>query len=110
MAMSKETEEKLQQLQMFEQNLQNFIVQKQTLQMQLAEIENALGELEKSTTSYRIIGNIMVMSPKEEITKDITQKKEMAELRIKTIEKQEQMIRERAQKLQNEVLGEMKEE
>lgn len=108
MSLSKETEEKLQQLQLFEQNLQTFIMQKQTLQMGLAEVESAIGELEKTKKAFRIIGNIMVDADKEELKQELTSRKETSELRIKTIEKQEKMIRERAQKLQNEVLGDIK--
>ncbi len=110
MAITKETEEKLQQLQIYEQNLQGFMIQKQTMQMQLVELENALAEIDKSETAYRIIGNIMVCARKDELKKDLEAKKETSGLRIKTIEKQEALIRERAEKLQNEVLGNIKEE
>ncbi|MBI3033779.1 prefoldin subunit beta [Candidatus Woesearchaeota archaeon] len=110
MAVSKDTEEKIQQLQIFEQNLQNLMLQKQAMQMQLVESESALGELEKTGTAYRIIGSIMVSSDKDELKSLLGGKKETTELRIKTIEKQEKLIRERATKLQKEVLGEIKEE
>ncbi len=110
MTISKETEEKIQQLQLFEQNLQNFIMQKQTMQMQIVELESALDELKKTETAYRIVGNIMVKANKEELVKDLESKKEVSALRVKTIEKQEAMIRERAAKIQTEVLGEIKEE
>ncbi len=110
MTISKETEEKIQQLQLFEQNLQNFIMQKQTMQMQVVELESALDELKKTDTAYRIVGNIMVKANKEELIKDLESKKEVSALRIKTIEKQETLIRERAAKIQKEVLGEIKEE
>lgn len=110
MAIPKEAEEKLQQLQLFEQNLQNFMMQKQALQMQLVEAESALEELKDASTAYRIIGNIMVKAEKEELTIELASKKETTELRIKAIEKQEAMLRERATKLQQEVLGALKDE
>ena len=41
-------ENKIAQLQMIEQNIQNVLMQKQTFQSQLIEVENALEEIEKS--------------------------------------------------------------
>ena len=107
--MNDKTQEKIGKMQLLEQNIQNFMMQKQQFQMQLVEIESALEELDKSDTSYKIIGNIMVLSNKDELKKDLDSKKEMVELRIKTIEKQEKGIKEKAQELQKEVLNDMKE-
>ena len=106
--LSKEQEEKIAQLQMFEQNIQGFLMQKQSLQAQLIELESALKELDSTDTPYRIIGNIMVKTKKEDLKKDLGQKKEMVELKIKSLEKQEDRIKERAKKTQSEVLEGMK--
>ena len=52
-----ETEKKIAQLQVLEQNLQNFLLQKQAFQTQLVEIDNALEEVGKNNSAlYRIIG------------------------------------------------------
>ena len=63
----KETEKKISQLQMMEQSMQGFLMQKQQFQGQLVEIESALKELEKSKEAYKIVGNIMVSSDKKEL-------------------------------------------
>jgi prefoldin beta subunit len=110
MEMTKETQEKIGQLQMIEQNLQNLLAQRQQFQAQMVEIESALRELETSKTAYKIVGNIMVSSDKESLQKDLKEKKEMAEIRIRTLEKQEKQLKEKAQKIQQEVLGKIKEE
>jgi len=110
MAMTKETEAKLQELQMIEQNINNFSMQKQSFQMELIEAESALSELAKVSSAYRIIGNIMVLSSKEDVEKELSSKKEIVELRLATIEKQETKLKEKAAKLQKDVLGEMKEQ
>jgi len=107
--MNKETEEKIGRMQMIEQNMQNFLLQKQQLQSQLVEANSALEELETAETAYKIIGNVMVLSKKDELKKDLESKKEMIDLKIKAIEKQESELKEKAQKLQKEVLSEMKE-
>ena len=76
-----------------EQNLQNFIMQKQKFQTQLFEIENALKELKNTKDkTYKIVGTVMIASKKEELIKELKEKKSIVELRIKTIEKQEKTI------------------
>ena len=92
-----------------EQNLQGFLLQKQTIQTQVLEIDSALNELEKTDTSYKIIGNIMVKTEKETLKKDLNDKKEMLNLKMKTIEKQEDKIKENVQSTQQDVLSMMKE-
>ena len=109
MEMKKETQEKIQQLQLYEQNIQQFLMQKQQFQSQLIEFESALSELENVKNAYKIVGNIMVMGETGDMKKDLKQKKEMVELRIKNLEKQEDSIKEKTEVLQKEVLGEMKE-
>lgn len=105
--MKKETEEKINQLQNIEQNINTLIAQKQQFQSQNLEIENALSQIEKTDRVFRIIGNIMVESTKEEAKKDLDEKKEVLQLRLKTIEKQEEKLRQKATELQQEVLKEM---
>lgn len=109
MSVDKETEKNIQQLQLLEQNLQALLAQKQKFQANLIEVESAAKELETTDTAYRIIGNIMVRTEKEELKKDVENKKELLNLRIKTIEKQENSIREKAQKIQKTILGELNE-
>ncbi|MEM2131417.1 MAG: prefoldin subunit beta [Candidatus Woesearchaeota archaeon] len=105
--MKKETEEKISQLQNIEQNINTLIGQKQQFQSQNLEIENALSQIETTERVFRIIGNIMVESTKEESKKDLNEKKEVIALRLKTIEKQEEKLRQKANELQQEVLKEM---
>jgi len=105
---SKETEQKINQLQMFEQSLQNLLVQKQQFQSQLVEIESALKELDGSKEAYKIVANIMVSTKKEDLKKELDEKKESLTLRITTLEKQEKTIKEKAEKLQKEVMESMK--
>ena len=104
---SKESENKLGQLQMIEQSMQNLLMQKQQFQLQQVEIEAALKELENVDEAYKIIGNIMVLSKKADLNSELKSKKEIIELRMKHMEKQENQLREKASKLQNEVLKEM---
>ena len=104
----KEIERKINQLQLVEQSLQNLLMQKQQLQLQLVEIESALKELETAREAYKIISNIMVSSKKEDLKKDLNSKKEIAEMRVKNLEKQEDQLKEKAKKLQSEVIKNIK--
>lgn len=107
---SKELQEAIQRLQLFEQNIQAIALQKQQFQTQLFELEAALKELESATVAYKIIGGIMVSSSPALLKKELSQKKELFELRLQNIEKQEKQLKERAKKLQEEVLAGIKTE
>jgi prefoldin beta subunit len=106
--MEKETQEKIQQLQMIEQGMQNFLMQKQQIQAQIIEIESALKELENTEESFKIVGNIMVKADKETLKKDLTAKKEVLDLRIKSVEKQEKEMKDKASAMQSEVMKNLK--
>lgn len=93
---------------MFEQNLQAILVQKQNFQVQLLEIDSALDEMEKSKEHYKIVGNIMVKTEKDELKKDLQSKKELLDLRIKNLAKQESQLKEQAVKIQEDILKELK--
>lgn len=104
-----DVQEKMQELQMMQQRLSIFTAQKQQLQLQLAEVENALGELGKvNPPVYKLIGEILVERPLEELKKDLQEKKEEADLRIRTLEKQELKSREKAQELQKSITEALK--
>jgi prefoldin beta subunit len=109
MKVSKETQDKIQELQAFEQNLQQIVIQKQAFQLELNETENALSEVSKTKDDvFRIVGQIMLKADKHETEKELQEKKEILNLRLKSIEKQESSFRERAEKLRTELLKEIK--
>ncbi len=103
------TEEKLQRLQIYEQSLQNLLMQKQQFQGQQAEIDTALKALEQSEESYRIIGNIMVKTDRKGLIDDLALKSSALALRLSTLERQESGIKEKAEALQQEIMKSMKE-
>ncbi|HSU72530.1 MAG TPA: prefoldin subunit beta [Candidatus Binatia bacterium] len=103
-----DAQEQLQRLQMLDQTVQQLVAQKQQFQSQLYELESALKEIMTAPQAYKIIGSVMVASNKEDLKKDLDQKKELVELRIKTFEKQETQMREKLKSLQEDVLKSMK--
>ena len=106
--MEENTQQQIQQLQLAEQSMQTLLMQKKQFQTQIMEIDNALKELKTTEKAYKIVGSIMVEGKKEDLIKDLQLKKETTELRIKTIEKQENNIKEKTSKIQKEVMDSLK--
>jgi prefoldin beta subunit len=105
--MSEESDEKINQLSLLEQNLQQFSMQKQQFQAQLAEIDSALTGLGTSKESFKILGNIMIKAETAELKKDLNNKKETLMVRIETLEKQEKKLGEKAESLRKEVMKDL---
>ena len=109
MDLDKETQKKIQELQIYEQNLQSLIMQKQAFQMELTETENALSEISKTKEDvFKIVGQIMIKSDKQEIKKDLEKKQEIISLRLKSIEKQENEFTKELEKIREEVMKKIK--
>lgn len=100
-------QEKVNRLSMMEQNSQYLSSQRQNFQNQMLEIDSALQELETSSESYRILGAVMIKVDKTKLKKELEEKKEVVDVRIKSIEKQEKQIKEKSEKLRDEVLKSM---
>jgi prefoldin beta subunit len=103
--MNEETQEKVNNLSMLEQNVQQLAAQRQSFQTQLIEVESAIEELGTSKDAYKIIGSIMVKVEAEKLKEELESKKSLLNIRIKSVEKQEDMIKEKAKKLQEEVMA-----
>jgi len=105
MDINQETQEKIQQLQMFEQSFQQILMQKQAFQMELTETENALSEIVKSKDDvYKLVGQIMIKSDKNKIEEELKKKQELLSLRLKTFEKQETELTKQLEDLRKEVM------
>jgi len=98
-----ETQKKIQELQILEQNLQALMSQKQVFQLELNETLNALEEVKKADSEiYKVTGSIMLKSNKDTIMKELEEKKRILELRANSIEKQEKLLESRAEELKEE--------
>lgn len=104
MDLDEATTKKIQELQILEQNLQGLIMQKQTIQIELNEISNALKDLKKSDDEvYRITGGIMLKANKADLTRELEEKKKILDLRVSAIEKQEKILEEKSEKSRKEI-------
>jgi prefoldin beta subunit len=101
-------EKTIQDMQILEQRLQNSILQKQAFQMELAETNSALKEIEKSGDEiFKIIGQLMIKSEKGKIKEELLNKQKILELRIKSFEKQETSLAEQLEKFRDEFASSM---
>ena len=96
-------QERLLRLQQVQQGLQSVLGQKQQLELELAETEQALSELTKMDEKaiiYKSIGSLLVKAEKSNVTTELTERKELLNTRIGVLGKQEERLRAQAKDLQ----------
>lgn len=100
-----ETQHLFAQAQAFQQQLQGILIQKEGINNQLLEIKNALEELVKvkDREVYKLSGPIMIKTPKAELKKELQEKQEIMELRIKTLEKGEAKAKEKLEEIKEKL-------
>lgn len=89
-----------------QQNLQAVLAQKQQVELELGETERALEELNKADDTeaiYKFAGNLLVKVKKEEVLKELNEKKELANTRKMVLSKQETRFRESLNDLQTKI-------
>ncbi|MCS7119071.1 MAG: prefoldin subunit beta [Archaeoglobaceae archaeon] len=94
------------QLQQVQQQLQLVMTQRAQLEALLEETKQALDELQKAdenTSIYKTVGGILVRESKDKVIKELTEKSESFDIRIKTLGRQEERLRERFAELQKKI-------
>ncbi len=89
-----------------QQNLQAVLAQKQQVELELSETEKALEELNKASDSeavYKFAGNILVKVNKEDVMKELNERKELGNTRKMVLSKQESRFRESLNDLQAKI-------
>jgi len=103
---SPQVQNQLVQLQQLQQQMQAIAGQKAQGEMTLRETESALKELEKlgeDAIVYKNVGEIMIKSDVNSLKESLSEKKETYDLRLKTLERQEERIQKRLQQLQQQL-------
>lgn len=98
-----QVQQRLLRLQQLQQTLQAVLTQKQQLELELTETEQALSELEKvtdDTVIYKSIGSLLVRSEKVKVTTELNERKDLLNMRISVLGKQEERLRSQVKDLQ----------
>ncbi|RZN63797.1 MAG: prefoldin subunit beta [Candidatus Methanoliparum thermophilum] len=102
------------QLQQIQVQLQALQEQKTQIEAILRDSDDALEELNKAKDDeivYKSVGEILVKSTKDDAIKELTEKKEMMNIRKQTLDRQEERLKNRLNQLQEQlqnILGGMK--
>jgi prefoldin beta subunit len=98
-------------LQQLRNKLNQIMAEKSLVQAQLREAEKALEILKNISPDkpvYRAAGHLLVRVSKEDAEKDLSDKKDLLELRLKSLERQEAALTSEIKSLEskiNEILG-----
>ena len=101
-----QVQERLLRFQQLQQTLQTVSTQKQQLEFELTEVDQALDELNKvrdDTVIYKSIGSLMVRTEKGKMTEELLERKELLNMRINILGKQEERLRTQLKELQEKL-------
>lgn len=103
--MSPQLQNQITQLQQVQQQLQTTSAQKSQMQVQLKEMQRTIEELDKSTGDvYKTAGALLIkVDDKAALKADLEESVETLEIRVKSLDRQEQSLRERYEVLQDAI-------
>ncbi|MBS7639057.1 MAG: prefoldin subunit beta [Candidatus Bathyarchaeia archaeon] len=99
-------QERLLRLQQLQETLQTVLAQKQQLDLELIEIDRALSELEKVSDDvviYKSIGSLLIRTDKAKVTSELSERRELANMRVSVLTKQEERLRSQIKELQEKL-------
>ncbi|MEM4733797.1 MAG: prefoldin subunit beta [Candidatus Bathyarchaeia archaeon] len=103
-------QERLLRFQQLQQTLQSVLAQKQQVEIEKGEIEQALAELQKAADDaviYKAAGSLFIKADKAKVTEELVEKKELLDTRSTVLARQEERLRgqlkETQAKLQEEL-------
>lgn len=103
----------LAQIQQVQQQAQAMMQQKAQVEMLLRETERALEELQKTEEGaevYKGAGELLIKAKREDVLKDLEEKKDNFDVRLKSLSRQEERLQARFNQLQEQLksaLGKM---
>jgi prefoldin beta subunit len=98
--------EQLSRLQQLQQNLQAIMMQKQQVEIEIVETDRALEELKKigiQDPVYKSAGPILIKSQKEDLLKELGEKKELSNTRVMVLAKQETRVKDNLKEVENKI-------
>lgn len=101
-----QVQERLLRLQQLQRSLQAVLAQKQQVELEQVETEQALSELKtltKNAVIYKSIGSLLVKSKKGKVKADLEERKGLLETRVGILGKQEERLRSQLNQLQEKL-------
>ena len=98
-----QVQERLQRLQNLQNTYQQLLVQKQSYEMEKMESETALETLKNvaaDSTVYKSVGAVLVEKPRDDVVKELDDRVEFLEMRLKVLVKQEDKTKEKMTSIQ----------
>jgi prefoldin beta subunit len=98
--------EQLSRLQQLQQNLQAVMMQKQQVELEIVETDRALeelGKLEGDNAVYKGAGPLLIKTKKDDVLKELEERKELSNTRITVLGKQETRIKDNLKEVENKI-------
>ncbi|UCD95929.1 MAG: prefoldin subunit beta [Candidatus Bathyarchaeota archaeon] len=99
-------QERLLRLQQLQRNLQAVLTQKQQVELELTENDQALSELGTlmdNAVIYKSIGSLLVKAEKTKVETELKERKDLLDTRVKVLAKQEERFRSQLSQLQTKL-------
>lgn len=96
-------QERLLRMQQLQRNLQTILAQKQQVELESTETEQALtelGTLTEDAVIYKSIGSLLVKSEKSKVETELKEREELLTTRTQVLGKQEERLRNQFNELQ----------
>jgi prefoldin beta subunit len=101
-----QVQERLLRLQQLQQTLQSVLGQKQQVELEQMEINQALEELQKLTDEaviYKATGSLLIKSDRAKVMADLNERKELLTTRVTVLGKQEERLRVQVKDVQTKL-------
>jgi prefoldin beta subunit len=98
--------EQLSRLQQLQQNLQAVMMQKQQVELEIVETDRALEELRKiegDNAVYKGAGPLLIKTNKDDVLKELEERKELSNTRLTVLGKQEIRIKDNLKEVENKI-------
>ena len=98
--------EQVARLQQLQQNLQAIMVQKQQVELEVVETDRALEEIRKTGIEdvvYKSAGPLLIKSKKDDVIKELEEKKELSNTRVMVLTKQETRVKDNLKEVENKI-------
>jgi prefoldin beta subunit len=98
--------EQVSRLQQLQQNLQAIMMQKQQVEAEAIETDRALEELRKmgsDDTVYKSAGPLLIKTKKDDVIKELEEKKELSNTRLMVLTKQESRVKDNLKEVESKI-------